>query len=77
MRYTVDSRVVRALRDPHAVAERLAIWSEAARQAGRIMRADQLLMAAWEAFDLPSVSFVLGHWPDASCTQHACMEHAA
>lgn len=56
MRFADESREVRVLTNPQAVAERLAIWSEDARRAGRYMRADQLLLAAWEAFDLPSVS---------------------
>ena len=44
----------RPLRDPHAAAERLAEWSEAARLAGRIERADRLLLLAWEAYDRPA-----------------------
>lgn len=44
----------RPLRDPHAAAERLAAWSEAARLAGRIERADRLLLLAWEAYDRPA-----------------------
>ena len=39
--------------DPHAVADRLANWSDQARQYGRIERAEQLLLKAWEAYDLP------------------------
>ena len=41
----------RPSRDPHALAERLADWSEAARRAGRTERADRLLLLAWEAYD--------------------------
>ena len=44
----------RPLRDPPAVAERLAQWSEAARLAGRRDRADRLLLLAWEAYDRPA-----------------------
>ncbi len=56
MWYSDHSGALRVLQNPEAVAERLAIWSEDARRAGRLARADQLLLAAWEAFDLPSVS---------------------
>lgn len=49
----------RPLRDPHAVAARLAGWSEAARSAGRTRRADRLLLLAWEAYDRPA----RGSWP--------------
>ena len=42
----------RDLFDPHAVADRLANWSEQARQYGRVERAEQLLLKAWEAYDL-------------------------
>ena len=66
MRNTHKSRDSRALRNPHAVAERLAIWSEDARRAGREARADELLLAAWEAFDLPEASEPLAHMPDMS-----------
>lgn len=45
---------LRPLRDPHAAAERLAEWSEAARLAGRTERADRLLLLAWEAYDRPA-----------------------
>lgn len=44
----------RPLRNPHATAERLAEWSEAARLAGRNERADRLLLLAWEAYDRPA-----------------------
>lgn len=44
----------RPLRNPHAAAERLAEWSEAARLAGRDERADRLLLLAWEAYDRPA-----------------------
>ena len=47
-------RLPRRLADPHAVAERLAIWSEEARRAGRLERADRLLFAAWTTYDLPA-----------------------
>jgi len=62
MSYTDETRGSRALHNPHAVAERLAIWSEDARRAGRLTRADRLLLAAWEAFDLPTVSSDIKHW---------------
>jgi hypothetical protein len=68
MRYHSESRVARVLVCPHAVAERLAIWSEQAREAGRFDRADQLLLSAWEAFDLPSAADTFGRWPDAAET---------
>jgi len=64
MRYSDKSRGPRALINPHAVAERLAIWSEDARRAGRFSRADRLLLAAWEAFDLPSVAESCDREPD-------------
>ena len=44
----------RPLRNPHAAAERLVEWSEAARLAGRTERADRLLLLAWEAYDRPA-----------------------
>ena len=69
MRYADESLVKRVLNNPHAVAERLAIWSEDARRAGRFSRADQLLLAAWEAFDLPSVSQILDSSPDAKANR--------
>ena len=47
-------RTSHPLVNPHMVAERLAIWSEQARLAGRVERADRLLVAAWTAYDLPS-----------------------
>jgi hypothetical protein len=80
MRYNSESRVARVLVNPHAVAERLAIWSEQARLAGRFERADQLLLAAWEAFDVPSVADTFGRWPDAARTverDEAWMDKAA
>lgn len=66
MFYIHESRALRALYNPEAVAERLAIWSEDARRAGRFARADQLLLAAWEAFDLPAISRTFGHWSDTT-----------
>jgi hypothetical protein len=60
MRYVEKSRALRVLNNPHAVAERLSIWSEDARRNGRFARSHQLLLAAWEAFDLPSVADVVG-----------------
>ena len=42
-----------ACRDPHSVAERLAVWADEARTAGRVERADALLLLAWRAYDMP------------------------
>ena len=44
----------RPLTNPHAAAERLAEWADQARQAGRVERADKLLLLAWEAYDRPA-----------------------
>ena len=44
----------RALRHPDAVVERLAEWADEARQSGRTVRADNLLLLAWEAYDRPA-----------------------
>ena len=44
----------RALRDPHAAAERLAEWADSARRSGRALCADGLLLLAWEAYDRPT-----------------------
>jgi hypothetical protein len=60
MRILDKSRVLRVLNHPHAVADRLAIWSKEARRNGNPDRADRLLLAAWEAYDLPSVADLLG-----------------
>ena len=54
------SCALRVLNNPHAVAEKLALWSEAARRNGRLDRSDRLLLEAWEAFDLLSVANLLG-----------------
>jgi hypothetical protein len=43
----------RPLLNPHAVAERLAIWADQARRSGRTERADELVLLAWEAYDRP------------------------
>jgi len=59
MRYSHAYLSSRVLSNPQAVAERLAVWSEDARRAGRVERADQLLLAAWEAFETPAVADVL------------------
>ncbi len=40
-------RLVRA----YAAADRLAAWSEQARRAGRVERADALLLQAFDAYD--------------------------
>ena len=43
----------RPLMNPHAVAERLAIWADQARRSDRIQCADGLLVLAWDAYDRP------------------------
>jgi hypothetical protein len=43
----------RPLMNPHAAAERLAIWADQARRSDRIQCADGLLVLAWEAYDRP------------------------
>jgi len=74
MQCTVNARSVRALADPHAVAERLAIWSEDARRGGRYERAAALLLAAWEAFDAPRIDRRSGSYSPASARE---LRHAA
>jgi hypothetical protein len=59
MRYIDKSCALRVLNNPHAVAERLVIWSDDARRNGRVARSEQLLLAAWDAFDVLSVSELL------------------
>ena len=43
----------RPLMNPHAVAERLAVWADEARRSDRTQCADGLLVLAWEAYDRP------------------------
>ena len=45
-----------AVIDTHSLAERLAVWADEARAAGRIRRADALLFQAWRAYDAPRPS---------------------
>lgn len=43
----------RPLRDPEALAQRLADWADEARLSGRMDRADALMLLAWKAYDAP------------------------